>query len=29
MPITNKSEVTIEVRFKDIDPDTGRINQDE
>ena len=29
MPISNNKEATIEVRFKDIDPDSGRINQDE
>ncbi len=29
MPITQKSEATIEVRFVDIDPDTGGISQDE
>jgi hypothetical protein len=29
MPITKKSEATIEVRFVDIDPDSGKINQDE
>ena len=29
MPISKYTEATIEVRFKDIDPDSGRINQDE
>ncbi len=29
MPISNNSEATIEVRFCDIDPDTGSVNQDE
>jgi hypothetical protein len=29
MPITDKSQATIEVRFIDTDPDSGKINQDE
>ena len=29
MPITKKLEATIEVRFVDIDPDSGNTNQDE
>lgn len=29
MPISNKESAQIEVRFIDIDPDTGSTNQDE